>query len=210
MSVTIDHLVYACPELGPAVARITALAGVQAASGGQHPGLGTHNALLSLGERTYLEIIAPDPSQPTPAEQLPFGLAELSAPAVRGWAVAPADLDAAVQASRAAGFDYGPIVTGWRRTTDGHELTWRMTTYPHSPGVAVRPFLIDWADNPHPASAAPGGLTLEEFRLSSPDPERLHEQLRALGLHLRVEGADRPGLCAVLSGPQGERITLDS
>ena len=210
MSATIDHLVYAVPELGPAVAQVTARAGVQAAAGGQHLGLGTHNALLSLGERTYLEIIARDPSQPAPAGPLPFGLAELSAPALRSWAVAPADLDAAVQSSRAAGFDYGPIVAGRRRTADGHELTWRMTTYPRSPAVAVEPFLIDWADSPHPARAAPGGLTLEELCLSSPDPERLHEQLRVLGLDLPVEGADRPGLCAVLSGPQGRRITLVS
>lgn len=210
MSVTIDHLVYACPELSPAVARITALTGVQAAAGGRHPDLGTHNALLSLGQRTYLEIIAPDLSRPGSTEPLPFGLAELSAPALRGWAVAPADLDAAVQESREAGFDYGPIVTGRRHTTDGHELTWRMTTYLHSPAVAVRPFLIDWADSPHPASAAPGGLALEELCLSSPDPEKLHEQLRALGLDLRVQRADRPELCAVLSGPQGGRITLTS
>lgn len=210
MSVTIDHLVYACPELGSAVAQITAVTGAQAAAGGQHLGLGTHNALLSLGERTYLEIIAPDPSQPAPTGPLPFGLADLSAPALRSWAVAPADLDAVVQASRAAGFDYGPIVTGGRRTTDGRELTWRMTSYPHSTAATAEPFLIDWADSPHPASAAPGGLVLEEFWLSSPDPGRLHEQLRALGLDLRVEGADRPGLCAVLSGPHGRRITLVS
>jgi hypothetical protein len=209
MSVTIDHLVYACPELDSAVAQIRAATGVQAAAGGQHLALGTHNALLSLGERTYLEIIAPDPSQPVPTEPLPFGLVELSAPALRRWAVAPADLDAAVQASRAAGFDYGPIVTGGRRTTDGRELMWRMTSYPQS-AAAVEPFLIDWADSPHPASAAPGGLTLEEFWLSSPDPRRLHEQLRTLGLDLRVEGADRPGLCALLSGPHAGRITLVS
>ena len=210
MSAIIDHLVYACPELGPAVAHITALTGVQAAAGGQHLGLGTHNALLSLGERTYLEIIAPDPSQPTPTGPLSFGLAELSAPTLRGWAVAPADLDAAVQASQAAGFDYGPIVAGRRRTADGHELTWRMTTHLRSAAVAVEPFLIDWADTPHPAGAAPGGLTLEELGLSSPGPRRLRERLRVLGLDLPVEDADRPGLCAVLSGPQGGRITLVS
>jgi Glyoxalase-like domain len=198
------------PGTRPGLAHIAALTGIQAAAGGQHPGLGTHNALLSLGERTYLEIIAPDPSQPRPTGPLPFGLDELSAPALRGWAVAPADLEGAVRASRAAGFDYGPIVAGRRRTADGHELTWRATTYPRSPAVAVEPFLIDWAGGPHPADAAPGGLTLEELRLSSPDPERLRERLRVLGLDLPVEGPDRPGLCAVLSGPRGRRITLVS
>ena len=44
--------------------------------GGSHPGLGTHNALLSLGDESYLEIIAPDPTQPKPDHPRIFGLDE--------------------------------------------------------------------------------------------------------------------------------------
>ena len=43
--------------------------------------------------------------------------------------------------------------------TDGGELTWRMTAYPHSPLVAVIPFLVGRGNGSHPAPAAPADLS---------------------------------------------------
>ena len=208
MRAIIDHLVYVCPELGPAVEDIAAQTGVRPAFGGQHPGLGTHNALLSLASRAYLEIIAPDPAQPRPAE-LPFGLGTVTQPGLRAWAVAPDDLGAAVQRAASAGFDYPAIVDRRRRTADGRKLTWRMATYPQSSGVAVIPFLIDWGGTEHPAGSAPAGLILHEFGLRSPEPARLNALLRALGLDLNVESASRPAISAVLRGPQRQDLVLE-
>ncbi len=210
MTAVVDHLVYACPELGPAVKRIAALTGVRPVPGGQHPGLGTHNALLSLGPRTYLEIIAPDPAQPHVAEARPFGLDDLSVPALRAWAAAPDDLDTAVQRSLAAGFDYGQVIAGQRRTADGHDLAWRMAAAPGRAGADVIPFLIDWADSPHPAESAPAGVTLAEFRLAAANPDELNARLHILGLDLPTEAAARPALRAVLNGPDGRIAVLDS
>jgi hypothetical protein len=207
MTARVDHLVYAGPDLDTAIDELAALTGVRAAYGGQHPGLGTHNALLSLGGRTYLEIIAPDPSQ-HPQRPRPFGLDGMTAPGLRGWAAAPDDLDAVVQASLAGGFGYGHVVAGQRDTAQGRPLTWRMTESPDGAADGVVPFLIDWADSPHPAQAAPAGVTLTEFRLAVPDPERLAARLRMLGLDLAVDAADQPRLRAVLTGAHGETVLL--
>ena len=51
----LDHLVVAGATLAQAIEYVADLTGVAPRPGGQHTAMGTHNALVRLGRRVYLE-----------------------------------------------------------------------------------------------------------------------------------------------------------
>jgi hypothetical protein len=200
----IDHLVYAASDLPAAVAEVEGRFGVRAQDGGKHTGSGTHNALLALGPRTYLEIIAPDPGQPAPPILRPFGVDERRRGGLASWALACDDIDAAVARARSRGYDPGEVADGQRATPAGTVLRWRLTLNA-TPGSLI-PFLISWGDTDHPASSAPHGLTLEAIHLEHPDPPALASALTALGADVEIRPSGTAAIVARLSGPNGSHL----
>src|SRR5215469_18458044 len=122
--VLVDHIIYAAPDLAAAVTDLEARLGIRAQAGGKHIGLGTHNALLALGPRSYLEIIAPDPGQPQPSVPRPFGLDAGSRSGLAGWAITCSDIDAAVAGARSRGYDPGEVAGMQRAAPAGAVLRW--------------------------------------------------------------------------------------
>ena len=55
----LDHVIIGCNDLDAGIRFVQERTGVRAVPGGVHPDRGTSNALLSLGDRQYLEIMAP-------------------------------------------------------------------------------------------------------------------------------------------------------
>lgn len=74
MRCEIDHLVFACQTLEQGAAWLHERLGVEAQPGGRHPTMGTHNRLLRVGERCYLELIAVDPEGAAPGRPRWFDL----------------------------------------------------------------------------------------------------------------------------------------
>src|SRR5436305_5923314 len=85
----IDHLVYASNDLSRSSADVARLLGAIPEPGGSHVGRGTRNELLSLGGATYLEVIGPDPTQSAPEGPRPFGIDDLTGPALVAWCARP-------------------------------------------------------------------------------------------------------------------------
>lgn len=202
MSITgLDHLVYGVLDLEEGIEDLHRRLGVRAAAGGSHPGIGTHNALLSLGQGSYLEVIAPDPNQPTPPNPRPFSLDELRQSRLVAWAIGTADIDDAIAQARRRGYDPGDPIEMARTTPDGTHLRWRLTLNSLAGGPV--PFLISWGDTTHPATSAPNGLLLDGFEIEHPDPEPLTGTLQALGCTATVRMADAVALVARVIGRRG-------
>lgn len=197
----IDHIIYAAPDLDTAVAHIETCLGVRAGGGGSHPGNGTHNKLLALGPRTYLEIIAPDPEQPEPSHPRPYGVDGVTRGGLVGWALGCEDIDAALASARGRGFDPGDVIDGQRVGPTGEMLQWRLTRNALTAGMV--PFLIRWGDTPHPARSAPQGVVLESVHIEHPDPSSLTPVLAALDAGVEVRPATDVALVARLNGPNG-------
>jgi hypothetical protein len=199
----LDHLVYVVPDLDAGVADLEQRLGVRASPGGQHPGRGTRNALIALGPDTYLEILAPDPTQPRPAAGRWFGVDEQAPARLAGWAAKGSGLEKVVAAAAARGVPLGPAVAGSRQRPDGVTLKWTLTDPGVAPGVTLLPFFIDWAESPHPAATAARGPVLVSLRAEHPRPDLAREPLAALGLDLAVDAGPRPALVAVLRTVSG-------
>jgi hypothetical protein len=198
----LDHILLGCNDLDTGIAFVEENAGVRAAIGGVHPGRGTRNALLSLGERQYLEIIAPDPHQPGAKDTL--GLYKLTQPRLVGWAAHPGDLDSFAKKLREAGVAFEGPTPGSRARPDGRVLHWKTVNLADDLH-GLLPFFIEWsADSAHPSSDAPKGCTLDEFEVMSSNPDELTPVIQRIGIELPVQRSDRNRLRALLTGPKGD------
>jgi hypothetical protein len=203
----IDHLVYTTPDLKVGIDTIEKLVGVRASPGGQHPGMGTRNALIALGPSTYLEIIGPDPEQPKPNGPRRFGIDDLKGPRLFTWVARGTDLDAFAAKATQNGIHLGAVISGRRQRPDGVLLTWRYTDPNAVVADRLVPYFIDWGASPHPALTAAPGATLVALRAEHPDAARVQSMLEALGLRLAVQSGPRPALIATIAGPKG-RVEL--
>jgi Glyoxalase-like domain len=199
----VDHLVYATPDLNRGIEEIEKLLSVRATPGGQHPGRGTRNALIALGPTSYLEIIAPDPEQPTPQTPRSFGIDGLKESRLVTWAAKGNALEQLAREAARKGVQLGEVLSGSRRRPDGVALSWQFTNPRTVVADGIVPFFIDWGQSPHPARTAAGGLSLIDLRAEYPHPERVEHILRQLGLSLPVQRGSKPALIAVINGPRG-------
>lgn len=145
--------------------------GASAHRGGSHPGFGTRNSLAAVGPATYVELIAPDPTQPRPSEPGLFDVGKLYRPSLMTFAVAVPDIDKAAELVAEHGIDPGEIRSMSRIRPDGNELSWRLAMPPDPSLAGVMPFLIEWGqESHHPCDSLVQYLDLVDLILFHPDP----------------------------------------
>jgi hypothetical protein len=209
MRLALDHLVIAARTLGDGMDWCDATLGLRPTAGGQHLFMGTHNRVFDVSSprfpRSYVEIIAVDPSLPAPAHPRWFDLDDSAqqqqlarGPQLVHWVarVDDGDIGTVCAAMLRAGVDCGDVMSAERGT-----LRWRITVRADGRRAlaGASPALIEWADA-HPTDAlTASGVRLEALHVAAP---ALSELLPAA-----IRGDAVPPLVAVLATPRGT-VTL--
>ncbi len=201
----VDHLILGAADLDQAIAWFENATGVKPVIGGVHPGRGTRNALVSLGGRQYLEILAPDPDQQ--GISLKYDLKSLSAPRLIHWVAVTNDINRVVERAVSAGLKpIGPR-EGSRARPDGRMLKWSSVDVVNNDRVTLIPFFIQWdANSSHPSQDSPAGCELQSLEMESPDPSSVLNKLGSLGLEAEVKRSNEAGLRATLKTVKGKVI----
>ena len=202
----VDHLLLGISDLDKGIAWVKEKTGLTAVYGGVHPGIGTRNALLSLGGRRYLEIIAPDPAQSS--YNFSADVRTLESPRLVTWAAGATEIDTFAESLKDTGLQlFGPR-DGSRARPDGKTLRWKAMAIGHthrSGNVDPIPFFIEWAaDSPHPAGDSPKGCELESLAFAHPNAEQVTRTLRSLDINASVSPAADARLTATIRTPKGK------
>lgn len=201
--VGIDHLILAINDLQKGIESFARQTGVRPEFGGEHPGRGTANALVSLGMGRYLEILAPASAQaridPTWGE-----ITKHTALTPVGWALHTGDLAKTVAALRGAGFTISDPQPGARKRSDGSTLHWQ-TAALASQQLDLEPFFIQWGEGTaHPSTTSPQGCELLRVSLTAPDPSNLKKDLQTVGVEAQVAQGTPGAMAFTLRCAKGE------
>jgi hypothetical protein len=194
----VDHLVWYSADLAEGRGFFADHMKCSPLYGGEHPGEGTANAVMALGERTYLEILGRDPGQDEAS--LDPEVARLRGPGLYHWAVGGVDLAALAERAADAGLEGGDLVPGGRTKPDGKWLGWTCWGLRNHAFGSLVPFFIDWMDSEHPALSAPLGGRFIDLEVFTPDAVALKRIFDVLNLDIKVSTAVSPAILATLEG----------
>jgi Glyoxalase-like domain len=201
----LDHIVIAAKTLEQGVIWLEEKLGVKLQAGGKHPLFGTHNALLKLGENTYLELIAVDPNAPAPTRARWFELdfaQKLEQPKLIHWVARTDDLESRVQKL--------PMLGRILEASRGN-LSWQITVPDdgHLNFEGLIPTLISWRGIHPTLQLEAKGCELLQLEGCHPEPMRVNKMLERLEANslLEVFHAPSPNLQALIQTPGG-RVKL--
>lgn len=209
MNPYLDHIIWACADLEIGSRRFEALTGVRPRYGGVHASGLTHNALVGLGKRCYLEILAPvGPVGPNDDDwcRLARGARE---PQVLTYCLrSPRPLSELASTFEAFGWKNAVVASNGRTTQEGVRLRWQWLGPTTERFGLAFPFFIDWLDSPHPAESLgvaqlQSAVLLQRFAVGHPEATDLRQILMEIGSAIDTYAADDVQFRVQLQTPLG-------
>lgn len=202
-------MLVAVTDLAAAARAIERERGLTAIEGGRHPGWGTANRIVPLGD-AYLELVTVVDA--AVAARSPFGRwvaasqSELFRPL--GWAVRTDGLD---EVALRLGLT---IEAGSRRGRGGELVRWRLAGVEEAAAEPALPFFIEWAPGTQlPGRArtvhAAGEVSITEVRING-DPHQIKSWLGTNQVSIDVRPGTSAVTAVVLRSASGDEIVLDT
>lgn len=197
----LDHITVTAQTLPEGIEYVADQIGIRVPLGGQHPIMGTHNALMALGPNEFLEIIAIDPDAAPIARARWFGLDIFSGPPrLSTWVLATDQID---ESLRELPDESGPAIPMTRG-----QLSW-LISVPESgqlPFQGACPTVIQWPGGPHPSAQMTNlGCRLTALDVNTPKAQTLNDCLSPAmqDPRIRIHESHHTGLTAEIATPSG-------
>ena len=201
---SIDHIVYAVPDLEVAINDLENRLGVRPTFGGYHLTQGTKNALLNLGNQCYLELLAVDQENKDVTAPRWMGIDLIEQPRITRWALKSTELERDARILNNYDRHLGKIHSGQRKRSDGELLRWRMTLPTASPVVDLLPFMTDWQNSEaHPTDQLAEDCTLVSILFTHPQPNHILPIFEQLGINLDITQGSDIRIQIKVRGPKG-------
>lgn len=209
MSKFLDHVIYVCADLERGSQQFEALTGVRPSYGGVHANGTTQNAIVGLGGRCYLEILAPVKGAHPDDDQWTNLARAAETPRMLTYCMRAAmPLPELARCAAAHGWLNAKVESNGRKRPDGIQLRWQWLAPVVGQYGFAFPFFIDWLDSPHPSEMArPRGksekVSLTRFAIGHPQAAALKQMLGELGYSVNTYQAHLSSFRVELDTPRG-------
>lgn len=201
----LDHLVITAPSLELGDRYVHQRLGINTQPGGNHEKMGTHNRLLKLGPKLYLEVIAKNPDCQSLQRSSWFDLDLCKTVNLATWVVRTQEIKKLSELS--------PIPLGKIEDMQRNNLQWQIAVHSDGglPMDGICPSVIQWHDRNHPAMRLSDyGCYLERLVGFHSEVEKLKRILNTFNFSgnfdiVELTPNQKPYLIAYIQTPNGLR-----
>ena len=197
----LDHVILFINDLEKGMQQFEDMTGVKPVYGGVHPNSFTQNALVSLGDNTYLEIMAPRDG----ADSIPDWVNDIGELYPIGWAISTKDINSTQNVLSLHNVRFSKASEGSRKTPNGNTLKWSSFGIQNNITRHL-PFFLKWNESSiHPSISSPKGCSLKSLKLYS-NNESLKSFLKEMDIPCEVIESNRDSIILTINSPKGEIV----